>query len=442
MLGRSLQSIAVVLVLAVLGWAQATTPAHLGAETPGLAVQDDPEYKNVLVGSVLAGASYNTRAAYTSTATGGHYTGDIAYLLQPSIALQQSRPTVNWTLSYTPGGSFSQHALDQFQYTQNASGQLVWTPNNRIMLRLRQDYSVSTNPFEQVGRVALLPQLGGLFGPNYQDVLPYTKRTTYVSNAELIFRLGPHTALGFTGGYQQFDYNSLTNNVTVGTPALIPSHTVSGSAFFSQQISQAHTLGVQYAYFDIYSFPESRAQANDVMLFDKWQITARNTVTLFAGPEYVRMHDFVVLPIGPFLVGGQLFSTGWRPMGGLTYEWHGTRNAIQVQGVRSVSSGGGLMGASSMTSGLVGVRSRFSKRWTGNVNLQIADQSNLDTAIKQSFRSVWAGGGLTYDVTRHFSVRIDYAWVRQTGQALLYVPGNQQLVQISLDFHFLKPVGK
>jgi hypothetical protein len=414
----------------------------LGSETPGLAVQDDPEYKNVLVGSVLAGASYNTNAAFTSTPSGGHYTGDIAYLLQPSIAFQQSHPTVSWTVSYTPGGSVSQHTLDQFQYTQNASGQLVWTPNNRIMLRLRQDYSVSTNPFEQVGRVPLLPELGGLFGPNYQDVLPYTKRTSFVSNAELTFRLGPHTALGFTGGYQQFDYDAISNNVISVNPTLIPSHTVSGSAFFSQQISQAHTLGVQYAYFDIYSDPSSRAQVNDLMLFDKWQITARNTLTLFAGPEYDRMHNFVVLPIGPVLVGGQLFSNGWRPMGGLTYEWHGTRNALQIQAIRSASNGGGLMSASSMTSVLAGFRSRFTKRWTGNVSFRFADQHNLDSLINQSFRSTWAGAGVAYDVTRHFAVRVDYAWVSQTGQALLYVPGNQQLVQISLDFHFLKPVGK
>jgi hypothetical protein len=45
-------------------------------------------------------------------------------------------------------------------------------------------------------------------------------------------------------------------------------------------------------------------------------------------------------------------------------------------------------------------------------------------------------------VGRHFAVRLDYAYVHQTGQALAYLPGNQQLVQISLDYHFLKPVGR
>jgi hypothetical protein len=439
---KTVQSIAFVLIAALGLWAQTPSPAHLGAESPGLAVQEDPEYKNVLVGSVLASASYDTQALYTATPTGGNYSGDFRYALQPSLAFQQTHPHLSWTVSYTPGASISQHVSDQFQYTQNAGGELVWTPSSRFLLRLRQDYSVSTNPFEQVGREPLLPELGGLFGPNYQSVLPYTKRETMISNAELVFRLGPHSAVGLTGGYQQFDYNAIANYLTSLNTSLIPSHSYNGSVFFSQQLSRAHTAGVQYAYFDIYSEPSSRIQAQDVMLFDRWQITSRHSLTVFGGAEYDRMHQFEVIPLASLFVGAQVFGNSWRPTGGVTYAYRGNRNALEIQGIRSTTNGGGLMNATTTTNGSIGFRSRFTKRWTGNARLQISDQESLNQIIKQSFRSTWAGAGLAYDVSRHFSVRLDYAYVRQTGQALLYLPGNQQLVQFSLDFHFLKPVGR
>jgi hypothetical protein len=436
---RAVQAAALALIAVVTLSAQTPTPpAHLGSETPGLAVQEDPEYKNVLVGSVLASASYDTQALYTSTPGGGNYTGDFRYALQPSIGFQETRPHLSWTLSYTPGGSVSQHMTDQFQYTQNAGGELVWTPSTRVLLRLRQDYSLTTNPFEQVGREPLLPQLGGFFGPNYTNVLPYTKRETLVSNAELVFRLGPHTAVGFTGGFQKFDYTPINGFVPPSATNLIPSHTVNGSAFFSQQLSHSQTVGVQYAYIDIYSEPSSRVQANDLMLFDRWQITPQHSLTVFGGGEYDRTRQFEVIAIG----------NSWRPTGGLTYAWRGNRNALEIQGLRGISNGGGLMNASIMTSGSIGFRSRFTKRWVGDARFQIADQDSLDQTIKESFRSIWTGAGLVYEVNRHFSARVDYAYVHQSGQGLPFLvgtqvfPGNQQLVQFSLDFHFLKPVGR
>jgi hypothetical protein len=261
-------------------------PAHPGGEGPQLAVESDPEYKNVLVGNVVGSASFDDHALPSQQTPGG-YISDIRFAVQPSLAFQQTRQTASWTLSYTPGVSISQHDVNDYEYTQNAGGEFIWQPSSRFHLQLRQDYTVTTNPFESVGREPVLPTLGGFTGPTSNDLLPNTKREMMVSNAEVMTRLSPHSAIGFTGGYQKFDYTGLPGSAN--SLVLTASHTYLGTAFYSLQVSRTTTIGVQAAVFDIFSdlqnFSRARTQAYDAQLFDAWQFSAHSVLTIYAGPE-------------------------------------------------------------------------------------------------------------------------------------------------------------
>jgi len=158
---------ACLLLFAVLA-AQAQEPAvalhltpeadtsHLTGDAPSLTTQSDPDYRNALFGSASFGASFDT-GGYTNA--NGSTSSDVRFFAQPSIALRQTFPTTNWTLSYTPGVSVSQHSTDSALFTHNAAADGVWKATPRLTLHARQDYSISTNPFETVGRVALLPDL-------------------------------------------------------------------------------------------------------------------------------------------------------------------------------------------------------------------------------------------------------------------------------------------
>jgi len=417
-------------------------PAHADGEGPQLAVESDPEYKNVLVGNVMAGASFDNHAL-ESEKTPGTYTSDALFFVQPSIAFQETKSTVNWTASYTPGVSIDQHSINNYQYTQNAGGELGWQPSSHVRLRLRQDYTVTTNPFETVGREPVMPTLGGFTGPTSSDILPFVKRTFLVSNAEVTARLSPHSALGFTGSYQQFDYANLPENIAPLT--LTSSHTVLGTAFYSQQISSRTTVGVQYALFDIYSDltgGEARAQAQDVQLYGSWRLSGRSTFSVYAGPEYSR--DFY-----PGLPG---ITHYWRPSAGVTYAWNGSRNAVTLDYVRRTSDGGGLMGATLTNHGVAGVRSRLTKNWNFDLRFEATDQIATEGFIE--FRTYWAGAGVDRDLGRNFSLRLDYARLNQnsyespgTPQEVLaefgnlLLKGNHNLVQFSINLHFLKPLG-
>ena len=106
----------------------------------------------------------------------------------------------------------------------------------------------------EVGRSPLMQELGGLFGPYYGNVLPYTRRETEVSDAEVVYRLTPHSAIGVTHGYQ----NSITTTWLFQRQS-DPSHNFNGSVFYSQEISRRLTRGAD-AIFDIYSDPDARTR--------------------------------------------------------------------------------------------------------------------------------------------------------------------------------------
>jgi hypothetical protein len=443
MSSKKLLSLALMVLAWASAWAQSPPPGNLANDSQGLAVEADQEFKNVIVGRVLLGGSYDSRALATTTPTGVNYSGDTRFFIEPSIAFQQTHRTYSWTISGNPGASVSQHRSNDFLYTTNASGEFTWTPSERIYFHARQDYMLSTNPFEQVGRGTLVPEPGGIFDPGYSGVMPDTKREALLSSAEVMVRLARHTAVGFTGGYQDFNYNDLADPATHIQRTFLSSRSVNASAYVSQQFSKTQTVGVQYALFDIYTGKDGRTMSHAIFLFDRWRVTPRSMLTLYAGPEYSHSRDILPILLPPFILYMPISDHSWHPAAGATYTWTGTRNAFEVDFSRRVSQGVPLMQAVTATSGTIGIRSLFTKRWTGDVRLMANNMDSLPIYGTGSyFRTYWAGVGLTRDLTRNVSLRADYARVRQQGFAIGYVPGDHNLVQFSIEFHFVKPFGR
>ena len=96
-----------------------------------------------------------------------------------------------------------------------------------------------------------------------------------------------------------------------------------------------------------------------------------------------------------------------------------------------------------MTYGSAAFRSRLSKRWTSEVRVSVDNQEALDLFDQNTyFRTIWTGGGLVREVNRSLSIRLDGAYINQTGSGLGFMPGNHGLVQITFDVHFMKGLGR
>jgi len=407
-------------------------PAHLGGEAPALAIATDIESRNVLIAGFSLGAAYDTRGLYNSTTKA--YSGETRYFVQPTVAFQRTFSTGNWTLSYTPGFSYSADDENNNQYSQNLAGDMTWKPSARLQVHVRQDFSLTDNPFETVGRVDLLPGLGGPLGPNYDGVLPDTKRTSLVSNLDVAYLLGEHTSVGFTGGFQKFTYDATTSSTTAFP--YVNSAVVTGSAFLSHQFSSTLTAGVQFAYTDIYSTGAdvARTQAPAPMLFVKLVPTSHTEITIFGGPEYARTREVIAsVPV---------FERHWYGTYGGTWTWNGRRNAFDVQAQRRIANGGGVMEAVQSTSAGAGFRFRMAKRVLVQGRTSWSDERGVGLISSGSrFRSLWVGGGPVFELSRLFSLRTDVAYVHQSQLNLSPVAGNHMLVQGSLEYRFHKSLG-
>lgn len=416
-------------------------PGHLSGEAPMLSLESDPDFRNVLFGNVTMGAAYDSKGLSRQGANGGVVqSSDVRFFAQPGAALRQTLSKTVVTLSYSPGISFSQHNMDDRQYTHNAAGDIRWTPNKRWQLHARQDYSYSTNPFENVGRVPLLSELGGFFGPTYTGVLGTLKREQLVSNGDVSYRISQRMAVGVTGTYQ---LSHLGYANYIGTPpSLSNSKSFSGSAFFSDRITRRHTLGIQATYGDFYTYglSPSRTQAPAILVFDTWQINNHSALTVFGGPQYARTSaTFYLLPGLPIT----LRQTGTHPALGATYTWSGDRNAWSLQYSRRIGTGSGLSGTSESNYGEAGFRTRLGQRWSSELRFRVDDEKTLVTYGSDVwFRTMWAGAGVTRELTRRLSLRADGAYIKQWASGLNYAPTDHIVIQATLDFHFLKSLGR
>jgi len=411
-----------------------TGPAHLGSEAPPLAIGTDIEAsRNILVGGFSLGAAYDNRGLYNSTT--GTFSGDTRYFIQPSIAFQRLYSKGIWTVSYTPGISYSSDDSNNSQYTNNLAGDINWHPNGRLLVHARQDFSLTDNPFETVGRVDLLPGLGGVLGPNYSGVLPDTKRTTLISNLDVSYKLAEHTAIGLTGGFQKYSYDATTSSTT--TFPYVNSEVVNGSAFLSHQFSPIFNAGVQLAYTDIYSTGAevARTQAPAPMLFIKLNPDTHTEVTVFGGPEYARIREVVSL--------SPVYQHHWYSTYGATLAWGGHRNAFDIQAQHHISNGGGVLESAQTTSAGAGYRVRVAPRLLTELRANWSDQKGIGVlGSGAKFESLWAGGGPVVELNRLFSLRADVAYVHQSQQNLSPVAGNHLLVQGSLEYRFHKNLGE
>jgi len=254
-----------------------------------------------------------------------------------------------------------------------------------------------------------------------------------------------HTAIGITGGYQQFNYSSIDNNLLPLT-SLINSTVINGSIYVTDQISRQQTLGVQLAYTDIYSYgsQESRVQAPAILLFDTVRLTQHSLLTVFAGPQYSRSSAVIpVTLVPPVILEASIDQRAWQPSAGATYTWSGTQDALSLDFSRRISSGGGLMNADTATVGSAAFRTKLSKRWSTEARLSVANQDEIAVfGQNANFRTLWAGGSLLREMSRNITIHLDGAYIRQTGTGLGFMPGDHGLVQITADFHFLKGLGQ
>jgi hypothetical protein len=421
--------LAFALWLAATAWGQ-TVPGTITGGMRGSGFASAGHLTNFTIVSLSSSSVYDDNF---SNSASRHEGGGQQYLAA-TFGFQQTRRRLKWNLSYRPGVIVGAHSLLGNQFNQVFGTTFELRPAMRWSFKLRQDYALSTDPFDRLG-ASLQPALTPLDTPDQVRVLPPLRRTASFSAAAVSYRLSRHTTAGLTGSFALQNY-SQHGDAWAG--ALINNRAVTGNTYLSRQVSRRHVLGVEYRVrkltFSGYDVP---TRTHSILSFHQFAVTANTSLVVYAGPEYARTsgQTFAVR-------NAPAFSASWSPAAGAIYSWTGRRNSLQAGFSRNVSDGGGLQGPVRLNAGWLRVGRQMTRHWAADLAAELAQQTALAAALGEHLRMLRGGAGFRRELGRNASLRFSYERLYQTGGSPFYWPGNHNRVALSIEHSFLRPLGR
>jgi hypothetical protein len=415
--------------LAATAWGQ-TVPGPITGEMPASGFASAGHLTNFTIVSLSSSSVYDDNF---SNSVSRHQGGGQQYLAA-TFGFQQTRRRLKWNLSYRPGVIVGAHSLLGNQFNQVFGTTFEVRPTMRWSFKLRQDYALTTDPFDRLG-APLQPALSPLDTPNQATVLPPLRRTASFSGASVNYRLSRHTTVGLAGSYALQNYSG---HGDVWDGPLINNRAVTGNTYLSRQVSRRHVLGVEYRVrrltFSGYDMP---TLTHSILSFHQFAVTANASLVVYAGPEYARTRGqtFAVR-------NAPAFSASWSPAAGAIYTWSGRRNSLQAGFSRNVSDGGGLQGPVRLNAGWLRVGRQLTRRYAADLGAELAQQTALAAISGGHLRMLRGGAGFRRELGRNASLRFSYERLYQNGGSPLYRPGNHNRVALSLEHSFMRPLGR
>jgi len=415
-----------------IGFAQTKlTGSPITADRPMIRLQSDTESTNILIGKVSVGAIADDNIDNSAV----HPIGGAEYFLAPSLALQESRSHWRWNLAYKPGLRFyvpSSSHRDQF--TQLFGGTLHYDASKRLAIGLRQDYIRTDDPFQQLGQAPLQPGIGLLNQPGTIFSQGYS---SFLSQAELSYKLAKHTLLGVDGLFMQRQHDHLHLN-----QSFIDSRISSESSFLSQQFTARQSIGIQYQLLNLSFRGDSRTISHGVFLFDQIAIRPHMILSIFAGPQYSRIHNQLIINLGFVVVRIPVSKTLWSPSAGATFTWSGDRIAVEADAVHRVADGHGIQTSVEMDSAALNVRKTLTRRWEGSLSAEITQDSLLGVSQTGKLRMLYVGAGISHELAQKMRARLSYHRITRTGSNLPSAFGNHNRLMLTLERDFNWPLGR
>ncbi|HKW88063.1 MAG TPA: hypothetical protein VJN21_04840 [Candidatus Acidoferrales bacterium] len=407
-------------------------PASAGGQVPPTVPTSEAPASNVFEFGLSMGATYDSKL-FVNSSTGS--TSDIRYAVTPRFALTKSLPRLLLDLRYSPGLEVSEHRLYQSLFSNNFGGGITYTPTDRTAITARQQYNISTDPFNS---------LGGPIGPLGQSTfLPGFKETSLLSNATISHQFSQFNTLGIGGSFADRKYeNSRQSQPTVN---LIQSRIASGNAYFTHVNSPRNTIGLQYQG-QALEFPQQNARTfiHAFSILDVITFSSHASLTLFGGPDYSLTSNQVEFSLGGIIIQIPLKKNSWSGAGGAIVSLRGERAAFTGEFSRGISEGGGLLGAVSMTSGRLDLVERLTKNWDIDMNGSGAESNLISASSSVTPQLLNYGGGasLRRALGRNVTFQFFYQRRNQSSSNFNGSFGNHNVGGASLDIHFLHPLGR
>jgi hypothetical protein len=416
-----------------------TPPPVSGQEYPVRFSSETLE--NYLRGGIVFTTAYSDNVLTSPTGTP---LGDTSFSIWPTIAIDQTRPRLHWDVSYAPGFTLYRRFNSYNEADQNVRANFEYELTPHVTLNLRDSFQKSSSVFNSPDESLSSPVSGSTLGASVPVIAPLADRLANTGNIGLNYQFAPNSMMGVSGTFYNLHYSNpgqvtptSTNSTSTSLlSGLYDSSSRSGSAFYSVRFSKQNYLGVTYEYDDLFSYPTgltTQTQTHSVYLFYTFFATKAFSISLFGGPQYAYTTELT-----------QPATASWNPAGGASLSWGGRRAAMALSYARTVTGGGGLIGAGLADVASAVERLKISKNVNGMVDGAYTNRNMIPLIGLPNTSGHTLGGGVSLErrVGEHLGLRAGYTRLHQQYENENVIAPNTNREWVSLSYDFSRPLGR
>ncbi|MGA7573639.1 MAG: hypothetical protein WCA97_06625 [Terriglobales bacterium] len=404
-------------------------PGVLGGLGISPAFLAELERKNYLRAGVNVGAAYDDNPLLLSSGAAGNTSVSIF----PNLSIEESSSRLRWALGYAGGLTVNQRFTNQNQGSHSLIFDSQYRLSPHVNLRVAENFYLTTGFFDSgnVGGVT------GSGGPNGSLLTPLATERSSTTTVEANYHVALNDLVGASGSFYDLHFTNVPTSTQSSTP-LTDSETSSGSAFWLHRIFRDDWGGATYRVARI-TFNGGESRVHSFLAVNTLNLSNRFTLTGFVGPQYSENQGLLVAGTSPNV---------WSLSGGAEGGWRDQRTNVFGGYSRSVSDGGGILGAVRLQNVYANLRRELVPGWAAAVTashgsnhaLLLLSPSSASSINLTSFgvsleRNVGKSVGLrmgyshdleqeaglpapspTYDAHRNrFFVTLSYQWAKPLG---------------------------
>jgi len=386
---------------------------------------------NYITGQVLFETAYDDNVYAGNIAVP---VSDTTFTLLPMISYDRTEPRQKQTFSYSPGFTFYTPTSELNAIDQSAKAGYTYRISPYTAVSVYDTFLQTSNLLGQTGAFTGGGVSGTAGGAGQTLLIPYAEELSNVLRGSAEKQFSRNQMFGVGGNFGLLDYPNPSQ-----APGLYNSKTAGASAFYAQRFSLANYFGITFDYAHIAAYPPnatSTAQTNGFMPFFTLFFNRTTSISVAAGPQHYSVMET-----------GLPDQSAWTPEVSVSAGWQKTRTNLNVAFDRSVTAGGGLLGAYEGTNGTFSGRFQVSRLWILGADFNYSLIRNVTPLILVVNPGGHRVGGdllISRKIGEHFGIEFGYDRLHQSysGIALLAGAPDSNRGYGSIFYQFRKPLGQ
>jgi hypothetical protein len=413
-----------------VGSAGPQIPAILGGAGISAAFMSEMERSNYLRGGLNVGAVYDSNPLLLSSGAESNTSESVF----PNIKIDESTSRMHWTLGYAGGLTVNQKFTSENQGSQNVNFDSLFRLSPHVNLRVAENFSMTTGFFDAGNGADAVPGAGG---PNLSLITPLATQRSDMTTIETNYHFALNGLLGASGSFSGSHFSNVA-----GGAQLADTQTATGAGFWLHRIFREDWGGVSYRFDRITFDPNGEARVHSIYAVNTLSLAKRFTLSAFIGPQYSENQGLVYGALQPTT------TNNWTVAGGAEVGWRDLHTGVSGGYSRSVSDGGGVLGAVLLQSIHGTFRRQLTPSWAGSVTATRGMNQSVTVPFTTSASSInltSVGFSLERNVGKSMGLRMGYTHDFQEQYGLAAPDptqsANRNRVFVTLNYQWAKPLG-